>query len=71
MRTTPEIDLKAYELAKGYLPSLGIPGVTQALVEKYMDPGSLHPKTSKPTLKEGQNGLYFQILFHAQNTGMK
>ena len=65
MRPTPEIDRKAYELAKSYLPSLEIPGVTQTLIEKYLNPLSLNPK---PTSKEE---LYCRILEHAQNANMK
>ena len=65
MKPTPEIDRKAYELAKSYLPSLKIPGVTQALIEKYLNPLSLN---SKPTSKEQ---LYCRILEHAQNANMK
>jgi hypothetical protein len=52
-------------LAKSYLPSLKIPGVTQALIEKYLNPLSLN---SKPTSKEQ---LYCRILEHAQNANMK
>ncbi len=65
MKPAPEIDRQAYELAKGYLPSLGIPGVTQTLIEKYLDPLSINPK---PTSKEE---LYRRILWSAQEAGMK
>ena len=60
-----EIDRKAYELAKAYLPSLNIPNVITSLVEKYLDPLSLSPK---PTTK---NQLYHRILESAQNANMK
>ena len=56
MKTATETDRKAYELAYWYLPNLNIKGVTQALVEKYLNPGSLHPR---PTKKQG---LYRHVL---------
>ncbi|MFZ2470707.1 MAG: hypothetical protein WAW52_02070 [Methanothrix sp.] len=65
MKPDPEIDRRVYELAKGYLPSLGIPGVTQTLIEKYLDPLSVN---SKPASKEE---LYRRILWSAQEAGMK
>ena len=37
MKAIPEVDRKAYELAKSYLPSQKITGVTQALIEKYQN----------------------------------
>ena len=48
MKQVSQIDQKAYKLAKAYLPSLNIPGVTTELVEKYISPLSLPPK---PTTK--------------------
>lgn len=65
MKPDPDIDQQVYELAKGYLPSLGILGVTQTLIEKYLDPLSVNPK---PTSKEE---LYRRILWSAQEAGMK
>jgi hypothetical protein len=65
MKPDPDIDRQVYELAKGYLPSLGILGVTQTLIEKYLDPLSVNPK---PTSKEE---LYRRILWSAQEAGMK
>jgi hypothetical protein len=65
MKVTPEIDRRAYELAKGYLPGLNITGVTQTLIEKYLNPLSLNPR---PTSKEG---LYQRLLGSAQNANMK
>ena len=65
MKTSPEIDRQIYEFAKGYLPSLKITGVTETLIEKYLNPLSLH---SKPTSKEE---LYRRILESAQNANMK
>jgi len=65
MKQTSQIDRKAYELAKAYLPSLNIPGVTTSLIEKYLNPLSLSPK---PTTK---NELYCRILESAQNANMK
>ena len=38
MKTTPEIDLQVYQLAKVYLPSLNMPGATEKLIEKYPNP---------------------------------
>jgi hypothetical protein len=44
MKITPEIDRKAYELAKNYLFNLEIPELTQTLIEKYLNPLSLNPR---------------------------
>ena len=65
MKITPEIDRNAYKMAQAYLPSLGIKGVTQGAVEKYLNPASLRPR---PTTKQG---LYQRILESAQNANMK
>jgi hypothetical protein len=65
MKQVSQIDRKAYELAKAYLPSLNIPGVTTSLIEKYLDPLSLSPK---PTTK---NELYYRVLLSAQNADRK
>ena len=65
MKTTPEIDQQIYELARGYLPGLKIPGVTPELIEKYLNPLSLH---AKPASKEE---LYYRLLESAQEAGMK
>ncbi len=65
MKAIPEVDRKAYELAKSYLPSQKITGVTQALIEKYQNLSSLSPK---PT---SRNELYERLLRSAQNAGMK
>jgi hypothetical protein len=59
------IDKKAYLLAKDYLPSRGIKGVTSDLIEKYLNPLTLSPK---PTSNEG---IYQRILESAQNANMK
>jgi len=60
-----EIDRKAYELAKAYLPSLNITGVTTSLVQEYLNPVSL---SVKPTTK---TELYQRVLESAQNANMK
>jgi hypothetical protein len=65
MKTIAEIDSSAYLLAKCYLPSLKVSGVTEALVEKYLNPASLSPR---PTTKQG---LYQRLLESAQNANMK
>ncbi|MGV8175731.1 MAG: hypothetical protein ACP5OU_08535 [Methanothrix sp.] len=65
MKATPEIDRRAYELAKGYLPGLNITGVTETLIERYLNPLSLNPR---PTSKEE---LYRRLLGSAQNANMK
>lgn len=65
MRATSEIDSMAYELAKNYLPSLGIPGVTRELIEKYQKEAS---NTPKPSSKEE---LYRHLLESAQAGAMK
>jgi len=62
MKDYAKIDKKAYQLAKDYLPSLGIPGVTANLIEKYLNP------EPRPITKEE---IYKRILESAQNTGMK
>ncbi len=59
------IDEKAYKLAKDYLPSRNIVGVTADLIEKYLNPLLLNPK---PTSKEG---IYRRLLESAQNANMK
>ena len=59
------IDRKAYQLARDYLPSLGIEGVTTELVAKYLNPLSLNPKPSSI------EGIYQRILESAQNANMK
>jgi hypothetical protein len=65
MKDNALIDKKAYQLAKDYLPSRNIEGVTVELIEKYLNPLTLEPK---PTSKEG---LYQRILESAQNANMK
>ncbi len=65
MQDISQIDRKAYELAKSYLPSLNIEGVTVGLVDKYLNPLSINPK---PTSKQG---IYQRILESAQNANMK
>ena len=65
MNDNEVIDKKVYQLAKAYLPSKNITGVTATLVEKYLDPLSLNPK---PTSKEA---IYQRILESAQNANMK
>ena len=60
-----DIDREAYQLAKGYLPGLNIPGVTTSLIQEYLNPVSLGVK---PTTK---NELYQRILESAQNANMK
>ena len=59
------IDKRAYRLAKDYLPSRSIEGVTADLIEKYLNPLTLAPK---PTSKDG---IYQRILESAQNANMK
>lgn len=65
MKDTVLIDKTIYLLAKDYLPSRKITGVTAVLVEKYLNPLSLSPK---PTTKEA---IYQRILESAQNANMK
>jgi hypothetical protein len=65
MTATSEIDRKAYELAKGYLPSLKIPGVTQELIEKYQNLPYRRPKS------KSKKDLYKALLGSAQNANMK
>jgi hypothetical protein len=65
MKDNVLIDKRIYLLAKEYLPSLNITGVTAALIEKYLNPLSLNPK---PTSKEA---IYQRILESAQNANMK
>ena len=60
-----EVDKAAYCLARGYLPPLNIEGVTDSLVDSYMNPFSLSPR---PATKQG---LYQRILESAQNANMK
>jgi hypothetical protein len=65
MKVSVLVDKKVYRLAREYLPSRNIAGVTSALIEKYLNPLSLNPK---PTSKEG---IYQRILESAQNANMK
>lgn len=65
MKDIFQIDQHAYQLAKTYLPSQNIKGVTADLVEKYLNPLTINPK---PTFKEG---IYQRILESAQNANMK
>lgn len=61
----PRIDKKVYELARDYLPSLKIDGVTPALIEQYRDPILERPRPT--TLPE----LYLRMLESIQNANMK
>jgi hypothetical protein len=63
LKTTPEIDRKAYELARDFL--LTIPGVTEIIIEKYQNLSSFRPKPST------KNELYRHLLESAQNANMK
>ena len=65
MKHNSAIDKKVYQMAKEYVPSRNITGVTLALIEKYLNPLSLSPK---PTSKEA---IYQRILKSAQNANMK
>lgn len=65
MKDTVLIDKRIYNLAKDYLPSRKITGITPVLIEKYLNPLSLNPK---PTTKEA---IYQRILESAQNANMK
>jgi len=58
MKDTVLIDKRIYHLAKDYLLSRKITGVTAVLVEKY-----LNPLSYKPTTKEA---IYQRILESAQ-----
>ena len=58
-----KVDHKAYQLAKAYLPTLNIPGVTEELIEKYLNPVGQKPNTKIE--------LYKRILTSAQNSNMK
>lgn len=65
MKTITEIDKTAYGLARAFLPRLSIPGVTDALVERYLNPALLN---TRPSTKQG---LFQRILESAQNANMK
>jgi hypothetical protein len=65
MKDNALIDEKAYQLAKDYLPSQNIAGVTADLVERYLNPLTLNPK---PTSKED---IYHRILESAQNANTR
>ena len=60
------IDRKAYELAKNYLLSWNIPGVTVSLVKRYFNPHE--PCLMRPATK---NEIYRRILESAQNANMR
>jgi hypothetical protein len=63
--TEPERDRKAYALAKEYLLGLAIPGVTPALVEKYLRFSQTRPRPDTVA------GIYQALLVSAQNANMK
>jgi hypothetical protein len=59
-----EIDRKAYELAKSYLPSK-VEGVTCEIIEKYQNEPDSAPRLSS------KNELYRYLLYSAQEMAMK
>lgn len=65
MKDVVHIDRRAYILAKGYLPSLKIEGITEVLIEKYLHPWTINPRPA--TIQ----GIYQRILESAQNANMK
>jgi len=58
-------DRRIYALARAYLPSLHVPGVTSALIEEYLSP---FPQNPRPTTKRV---IYQRLLESAQNANMK
>lgn len=60
-----QLDRRAYQLAKDYLPSLKIHGVTAELIETYLKPT---PANCESITK---NELYRRLLESAQNANMK
>ncbi|MDP3057740.1 MAG: hypothetical protein Q8N37_04490 [bacterium] len=60
-----EKDLKAYNLAKKFLLRLKISGVTESLIQKY-----LNASASKARFKKIED-IYGNLLFSAQNANMK
>ena len=65
MKDISEIDKRVYHLAKDYLPSLNLDGITISLIEKYLNPLTRKPR---PTSKQG---IYQRILESGQNANMK
>ncbi len=63
-----DIDRFVYSLAKSYLPSLGISGLTQEVFNRYLDPKILRPKPKTISTTEG---LYRRLLESLQNANMK
>jgi thermostable 8-oxoguanine DNA glycosylase len=60
-----ERDIKAYKLAEHFLLSLGIAGITEALLDKYR---RLPEHIPRPDTVEG---IYLRLLESAQNANMK
>jgi hypothetical protein len=60
-----ERDRRAYELALEFMLSLNVPGVTKEIIEKYLRPDF------RTQLPSDIAGLYFRLLEHAKNSGMK
>jgi hypothetical protein len=65
MKDIPNIDRQAYALARNYLPSLHIEGVTATLIEKYLNPLTINPRPNS------QQGIYKRMLESGQNANMK
>jgi hypothetical protein len=57
------LDRRAYALALEYLPSLGIPGVTRALIEGYLSPEKPRPASKQEVFR--------RLLESAQTANMK
>jgi len=55
-----ETDKKAYQLARHYLPANGIPGVTDTVVLKYLEPTATSPR------QETVPGLYLRHAARAE-----
>ena len=65
MPSQSDTDRRIYSLARAYLPSLHVPGVTSALIEEYLSP---FPQNPRPATKRI---IYQRLLESAQNANMK
>jgi hypothetical protein len=60
-----EKDRRAFGLAVEFMHSVGVAGVTKELIDRYLRPDT------RSQLPSDIPGLYFRLLEHAKNTGMK
>ena len=65
MMNQTELDRTTYSLAKEFLIQLGVNGLTQELLEKYLNP------SEKALRRSTIAAIYEHLLAHAKNANMK